>query len=135
MPDPIQAAQAAKMVDLLAQPGAGGAPSGGAPSPTGAALQSASQQLDGANPNGLLNVAQQMNSDLAQMYLMCSQRLPDGCKDLASARDAIGRFIKVAQKAAQTQAAVAPIVNNAGVGPIPQAQPGGAPDISALLGM
>jgi hypothetical protein len=140
MPSPVQAAQNDKLVSLLAGPG-GGAPGGGAPAGGGAppsattqALQSASQQLDGANPQGLLQVAQQMAGDLAQVYLMCSQRMPDGCKDIASARDALGRFIKTAQKAAQTQIAAAPIVNQAGIGPSMTAQQG-QPDISSLLGM
>lgn len=141
MANPVQAAQNDKLVGLLAGgagPGAGAPAAGGGPtppaSPTGQALQSASQQLDGANPQGLLQVAQQMSSDMAQMYLMCAARLPDGCKDLASARDALARFIKTAQKAAQTQIAAAPIVNNAGIGPTMTAQQG-QPDISALLNM
>lgn len=143
MASPVQLAQNDKLAQLLAGPAAGDPPSPGAapgsaaapPSPTTQALQSASQQLDGANPQGLLQVLQQMNGDLAQVYLMMSQRIPDGTKDISNAREAIGRVIKIVQKAAQTQVAVAPIVNQAGIGPQMSAPTNGQPDISALLGM
>lgn len=124
------------MVRLLAGAGGGASPSPGpsAPpaSPTTQALQSASAQLDGANPNGVLQVLTQMNQDLAQLYLMTAMRMPDATKDIGNAREAIGRAIKTAQKAAQAQTAVAPIVNNAGIGPV-MSPPQGQPDLSALL--
>lgn len=147
MPMPVQSAQADQLVKLLAgAPGgapAQGGPGGGVPagagalpaaSPTAQALQSASQQLDGANPQGMIQVLQQMNSDLAQVYLTAAMRAPDATKDIDTARQALQRALKVFQKLASTQSAIAPIVNNAGLGN-PQTAMGGTPDISALLGM
>lgn len=97
------------------------------------ALKSASDQLDGANPQGTIQVLSQMTTDLAQLYLMSAQRAPDATKDIDTARQALSRAQKVFQKMAATQVAVAPIVNNAGIGPSMTAQQG-TPDISAMLG-
>jgi len=131
----VQDAQTAKLAALLAGGQQGGATAQPAPTPTTAALQSASQQLDGANPQGATQVLRQMSQDLAQLYLMASQRMPEATKDLDSARQALQRAITIFTKAAATQQAVAPIVNNAGIGPVQPTPQQGMPDLSALLGM
>lgn len=140
---PVQNAQADQMVQLLA--GSGGAapgrpgtgPGAGGPPPTGTAkaLADASSMLDGANPQGAISVLSQMGKDLAQLYLSSAMTMPDATKDIDTARQALQRAIKTYQKAAATQAAVQPIVNQAGIGPITPAPAAPGPDISALLGI
>lgn len=135
---PVQAAEAQGILQMLAgaggpgagAPGAAGAPGMPQASPQGMALQGATQQLDGANPQGLVTMLQQINDTLAQAYLMAAMRVPDMAEDISKARGALQRAIKKAQQASQVMQAVRPIANSAAVGP----QPGGAqPDIGALL--
>lgn len=121
-------------------PGAGspgGLPAGAAPSPEQLALQGATSQLDGANPQGLADMLTQVNDVLAKAYLTFAMRIPDGASDIAKARQSLEAAKKKAVAATQVLQSVRPIVNSAGVGPMPGATAPGAgqPDISALLGM
>lgn len=150
MPLPIQNAQAqsilAKLVAGGGSPGgapgaggppsSGGAPSGGPPpSPTGVALQGATQQLDGANPQGIMSMVQAMSDALAQLYLMSAMRMPSISDDVAQMRKYAGKIIEKAQKAQQVLGGVTPIMNSAGVGPQQNPMAGASsPDIGALLG-
>lgn len=111
-------------------PTAGGAPGANTPSPQASALQQATQQLDGANPQGFSQFLRQVNDSLAQAYLMAAMRIPDMAEDISKARANIERAIKKAQDAAKVVQSVQPIMNSAAVGPM-----GGAaqPDIAALL--
>lgn len=116
--------------------GMGAAPGTAAPpqaaaSPQAAALQGATQQLDGANPQGMVTMLQQINDTLAQAYLMAAMRVPDMAEDISKARSSLQRAIKKAQQAAQTLQAVKPIMNSAAIGPLPGG--GAQPDIGALL--
>jgi hypothetical protein len=144
MPLPVQAAEASKLIQMLAggggppggPPGAGpaAAPPGGAPpTPEGAALSGAVQQLDGANPQGISDMLSAMNADLAKAYLTAAQRVPNAAPHISKARDALQKAIQEVQKAAQVLSTVRPIANSAGVGP-GVIQQGQQPDISALLG-
>jgi len=135
MASPVQAANAQNILQMLA--GAGGPTSGaapaGTPSPQAQALAAATQQLDGANPQGMVTMLRQINDALAQGYLMAAMRIPDMAEDISKARASIERAIKKAQTAAQVVQQVQPIMNSAGIGPIPSASAGGGPDIGALL--
>ena len=145
MPLPIQNAQAQSILQMLAGGGApggaspggapGGAPAGGPPpSPTGMALQGATQQLDGANPQGIMTMVQSMSDALAQLYLMSAMRMPSISDDVAQMRKYAGKIIEKAQKAQQVLGGVTPIMNSAGVGPQQNPMAGaGSPDISSLL--
>lgn len=111
-------------------------PAGAAPSPDAMALQQAASQLDGANPQGLADVLTTVNDVLAKAYLTFAMRIPDGASDIAKARQSIEAAKKKAAQASQVLQQVRPIVNSAGVGPMPGAtQPGAQPDISQLLGL
>jgi hypothetical protein len=143
MPLPVQAAEASKLIQMLAggggppggPPGAAAAPPGGGapPTPEGAALGGAVQQLDGANPQGISDMLSAMNADLAKAYLTAAQRVPNAAPHISKARDALQKAIQEVQKAAQVLSTVRPIANTAGVGP-GVIQQGQQPDISALLG-
>lgn len=119
----------------LGAPPGSAPPAGKTPSPQAAALGAATQQLDGANPQGMVTMLRQVNDALAQAYLMAAMRIPDMAEDISKARGALERAIKKANLASQVVQQVQPIVNSAGVGPMAGATPGaGGPDISALLG-
>lgn len=139
---PVQAAEANKLIQMLA---GGGGPPGGPPGPPGAApgaappspdaqaLGGAVQQLDGANPQGLSQMLQQMSGALAQAYLHSATRVPDAAPHIAKARESLAKANQAIQKAAQVLEQVRPIANSAGVGP--GIVPGGQqPDVAALLG-
>jgi hypothetical protein len=134
MPGPVQAAEAQGILQMLAGAGGPAAGMGAAPgpaiSPQAQALQSATQQLDGANPQGMVTMLQQVNDALAQAYLLAAMRVPDMAEDISKARTSLSRAIKTAQKAAQLLQTVRPIANSAAVGP--QATPP-QPDIAALM--
>jgi hypothetical protein len=135
MPPPVQAAEAQGILQMLAGaggPAAGmGAGPGQAPSPQAPALQAATQQLDGANPQGMSTMLQQINDTLAQAYLMAAMRVPDMAEDISKARSSLQRAIKKAEEAAKILQTVKPIANTAAIGP--QAGGPAQPDISALL--
>jgi len=138
MPPPVQTAEANSILQMLAgagQPTPGAAP-GGTPSPQAQALQGATQQLDGANPQGIATMLRQVNDALASAYLQAAMRIPDMAEDISKARAALERAIKKAQQAGQLLQQVQPIVNSAGVGPMsgPTPSAGGGPDISSLIG-
>jgi hypothetical protein len=140
MPLPVQAAEASKLVQMLANGGGppGGpapgapAPGGAPPTPESAALGGAVSQLDGANPQGLADLLKGMNSDLAKAYLTAATRVPNAAPHIDKARQGIQKALQELQKAAQVLETVRPIANSAGVGPnvVP---PQGTPDIGALL--
>jgi hypothetical protein len=134
MPPPVQAAEAQGILQMLAGAGGPAAGMGAVPGPAvppqATALQAATQQLDGANPQGMTTMLQSINDALAQAYLMAAMRVPDMAEDISKARSSLSRAIKTAQKASQLLQTVRPIANSAAVGP----QPGPAgPDISSLL--
>lgn len=135
MPPPVQAAEAQGILQMLAGaaggPAAGmGAPPGPVVPPQAAALQQATQQLDGANPQGMVTMLQSISDTLAQAYLMAAMRVPDMAEDISKARSSLSRAIKTAQKASQLLQTVRPIANSAAVGPQPSPA---QPDISSLL--
>jgi TPR repeat protein len=134
MPPPVQTAEAQNILQMLA--GAGGPTQGavpaGTPSPQAQALQGATQQLDGANPQGMVAMLRQVNDALAQAYLMAAMRIPDMATDISKARTSLERAIKTGQTAAQVVQSVRPIMNSAGVGPM-AGSTGAGPDIGALL--
>jgi hypothetical protein len=90
-------------------------------------------QLDGANPQGLVDSLRAMNNDLAKVYLMAAMRMPNIPPHIAKARESLEKAISEAQKASQTLQSVAPIMNSAGIGPAATARQG-QPDVAALLG-
>lgn len=133
MPPPVQAAEANGILQMLAGAGgptAGGGAPGGTPSPQAQALQSATQQLDGANPQGFAQFLRQVNDSLAQAYLMAAMRIPDMAEDISKARGNLEKAIKKAQEAAKVVQSVQPIMNSAAVGPMGNTA---QPDIAALL--
>ena len=137
---PVQNAEAQGILQLLAGAGPaqpGGAaiqPGGGPPPPQAAALSAATQQLDGANPQGIVTLLRQVNDALAQVYLQAALRIPDMAEDISKARAAIERAIKKGNTAAQVVQQVQPIINSAGIGPM-SGTAGAGPDIGALLQM
>lgn len=153
---PVQAAEANRVLAMLAgggapggpAPGVPGAPPGGpggpgilpaggapAPTPTPAAmaLGSAAQQLDGANPQGIATFMRQLSDTLAQLYLLGAVRMPNICEDVASMRKYAERIITTANRASQALGNVTPIMNSAGIGPLPNTGQSPAPDIAALM--
>ena len=138
---PVQSAEAQGILQMLA---GGGAPPAGPdapaagsppPSPQAQQLALATQQLDGANPQGMVSALRQINDALAQVYLMAAMRIPDMAEDVSKARANLERAIKKANMASQVVQSVQPIMNSAGVGPTAGNTPGaGAPNIAALLG-
>ena len=66
-----------------------------------AALQGATQQLDGAEPQGMTSMLLSINDTLAQAYLMAAMRVPDMAEDISKARSSLARAIKKAQEASK----------------------------------
>jgi hypothetical protein len=97
------------------------------------ALGSAAQQLDGANPQGIAMFMRQLSDTLAQLYLLGAVRMPNICEDVASMRKYAERIITTANRASQALGNVTPIMNSAGIGPLPNTGQSPAPDIAALL--
>lgn len=140
---PVQNAEAQSILQMLAGGGGAAPPAGDAsaatgappPSPQAQQLSQATQQLDGANPQGMVSSLRQINDALAQVYLMAAMRIPNMAEDVSKARANLERAIDKATKAAQVVQSVQPIMNSAGVGPMAGATPGaGSPNIAALLG-
>src|ERR1700722_5626022 len=139
---PVQNAQAQKVLQMPAgggappggAPGAGGTPRAPPPSPAAMQLGQATQQLDGANPEGMVATLRSINDALAQVYLMAAMRIPDMAEDVSKGRASLEKAILKAQKASQAVSAVRPIMNSAGVGPQAGATPSaGAPDLMGLI--
>lgn len=98
-------------------------------------LSQATEQLDGANPQGMADGIRQINATLARFYLQAAMRVPAAADPISKARTALDKALKELQTAQQAVQAVQPILNSAGVGPMAGATPGaGAPDVAAMLG-
>lgn len=122
------------LAQVIQKLGAGGA-SGPQGQPTGGddmgmGAQQMSSELHGADPAFLLKSLQQIKSQLSQLFVMSSMRLPNVSGNIAKTMTQLDRAIKEAQQAAATQSVVrAPLGftlagGNAGPG-APGSAPGG----------
>jgi hypothetical protein len=131
-PNPLAAIMARQMMQKLApQPPQGGqqAMQGGQPDNPDAAgqqIQSQLAELQGADPNSMMKILNQIKSQLVAIYPRAAFTMPDVATPVAQAQKYCDAAIKACQKAADVaQTVQAPIANNAGQPPNGQMQPQG----------
>jgi hypothetical protein len=104
--------------------GAMGAPQGAPPDQAGMQIQSQLAELQGADPNSLMKIMQQIKSQLVAIYPRAAFTIPEVSRNVAQAQKYLDTAIKECEKAVATQQTVeqGPIVNNAGQPPMGQPQ-------------
>jgi hypothetical protein len=136
-PNPLAGIMARQLMQKLGGPMAGGGqgqPQQGQPQPgqpgqdqqpdqAGQQIQTQLAELQGADPNSLLKIMQQIKSQLVAIYPRAAFTIPEVSRNVAQAQKYLDSAIKECEKAAETASTVqSPIANNAGQPPRGQEQ-------------
>jgi hypothetical protein len=103
----------------MPQPGGPGGPGaqGAPPDQAGMQIQTQLAELQGADPNSMLKLLQQIKSQLVAIYPRAAFTIPEVSRNVAQAQKYLDTAIKECEKAAATASTVQPIANNAGQPP------------------
>jgi hypothetical protein len=121
---PIAGIMARQLLSKLApqgQPPGGGQPGQGQPpggDEAGQQIQTQLAELQGADPNSMMKILNQIKSQLVAIYPRAAFAMPDVATPVAQAQKYCDAAIKACQKAAEVASTVAaPIANGAGQPP------------------